>query len=250
MIAVRRAKDRYHVQHRRQEAWHTFYKSDRDNPFANGFGSLEIFTENSLPPGAGIPPDPQHDAEILTYVRKGALAHEDSTGCSGVISTGEFQHMTAGHGIRHRERNPSRDEWAQVFQIWFRPTQAGREPNREQKRFSAADRRGMFCVVGSPDARTGSLRLQEDVLIYSALLEAGQHVIHELPSGRSAWLHVVSGEAALAEVIVATGDGVGISGERAVSLTARESTELLLVDLEESKPIHSTMEGCHEPIRT
>jgi hypothetical protein len=94
-----------------------------------------------------------------------------------------------------------------------------------------AERRGLLCVVASPDGRTGSLHVHQDIRIYSTLLDAGQHVVHELRPGRGAWLHVVSGEATLGDLVLGTGDGVGLSGEPAVSFTAREATEILLVDL-------------------
>ena len=149
-------------------------------------------------------------------------------GRSGVIQAGEFQRMTAGRGLRHSETNASRTEWAHVFQIWLRPSEAGLEPGHEQKRFSAAERRGGLCVVASPDARRGSLRIHQDALVYSAMLDPGQHVIHELSQGRSAWLHLVQGEVTLGDIVLTTGDGAGVTAEPAVSLTAREETEILL----------------------
>lgn len=231
MITLRRAKERHHDCRRKQEVWLTFYSEDRADPLADGFGALEILNEDRVPPGAGVPRHRQHDAEIVTYVRKGALAYEDSIGRSGVIHAGEFQHMTAGRAVRHSETNASRSDWAHVFQIWLRPSEAGLEPIQEQKRFSAAERRGGLCVVASPDAQRGSLRVHQDALLYSAMLRPGQHVIHELADGRSAWLHLVEGEALLGDIVLTTGDGAGITGERAVSLTAREETEILLVDL-------------------
>jgi redox-sensitive bicupin YhaK (pirin superfamily) len=230
MITLRRAKERHHDR-RRREVWITFYAEDRADPLADGFGTLEMFNEDRLPPGAEVPRDPNHDAEIVTYVRKGALAYEDSMGRSGVIHAGEFQHMTTGRGIRHSETNASRSDWAHVFKIWLRPSEAGLAPSHEHKRFSAAERRGGLRVVASPDGQRGSLRVHQDALLYSAMLRPGQHVIHELSDGRSAWLHLVEGEAVLGDSVMTTGDGAGITGERAVSLTAREETEILLVDL-------------------
>jgi redox-sensitive bicupin YhaK (pirin superfamily) len=231
MITLRRNEERHHDLCRKQEVWHTFYPEDTADALADGFGTLEILDEDRLPPGARVARPPQHEAEIVTYVREGALAHEDSLGGSGVIHAGEFQCVTAGHGVRYSETNASRTDWAHVFQIWLRPSQAGLDPSHEQKRFCAAERRGMLCVVASPDGRRGSLRIRQDALLYSAMLDPGQHVVHELSQGRSAWLHLVQGEVALGDVILTTGDGAGVTAERAVSLTARAATEILLIDL-------------------
>lgn len=231
MIKLRRAKERHRDRSRKQEVWLTFFPQQDGDPLAGGFGPLEILDEGHLSPGGGVPRHPRHDAEIVTFVREGALAYEDSKGHSGLVQAGEFRLMTAGRGVRHRETNASRTHWAHVFQMWLRPVQADLEPSHEQKRFSSAERRGRLCVVASPDGRRGSLRIHQDALIYSALLDPGTHVVHELSLGRSAWLHLVLGEATLEEVVLSTGDGAGLTAERAVSLTAREETEILLLDL-------------------
>lgn len=233
MITLRRAEDRRHDRRRTQGAWQTFSPGDRADPLAEGFGGLALFNEHHLAPGAGVPRYPRHDAEIVTFVREGALAYEDSTGCSGVVHAGEFQRITAGRGLRHGERNASRTDWAHVFQSWLRPSEAGLEPGHEQKRFSTAERRGGLCVVASPDARRGSLRLHADALVYAAVLDPGQHVAHELSPGRRAWLHLVQGEVMFNDLVLTTGDGVGVAAERVVSFTAREETEILLLDLGE-----------------
>jgi redox-sensitive bicupin YhaK (pirin superfamily) len=231
MISLQRAKDRRHDRRRQREIWLTFSSLDRNDPLADGFGALETLDEERLEPGAGSVHRARRDAEIVTYVREGALAHDDSTGGAGVIFAGEFQLMTAGRGIRHSDTNASRTDGAQVFQLRLRPSEPGLEPSHEQKRFSTAERRGGLCVVASPDARRGSLRIHQDALMCSALLDSGQHVVHELAPGRSVWLHLVQGEVNLGDVVLSTGDGIGITAERSVSVTAREESEILLVDL-------------------
>lgn len=236
MIALRRGGERHRERSPDQEVWLTFNRLDPADLFAGGFGSLESLDESRLSPGAGAPRHPIQDAEIVTYVREGALAYEDSTGNSGVIPAGEFQCTTAGRTMRHRETNASRTDGAHILQIWLRPTEAELEPSREQRRFSTAQRRGVLCLVASPDARRQSLRIHQDTLIYSSLLDPGQHIVHQLEPEHSAWLHVVAGEATLGDDVLTTGDGAGIQSERAVSLTARSETEILLLDLNGRPP--------------
>lgn len=236
MITLRRAEERHHDRRRKREVWLTFFPRGEADPLAGGFGALEILDEVRLPPGACAPRRPYRDAEIVTYVRQGALACQNSTGGPAVVQAGEFQRTTAGRGMRHRETNASLTDWAQVFQISLRPAQADLEPGHEQKRFSAAERRGWPCIVGSPDGRRGSLLIHQDALVFSALLDPGKHVVHELLPGRSAWLHMVQGEAKLGDLVLTTGDSAGVTAERAVSLTAQEATEMLLLDLREPLP--------------
>jgi redox-sensitive bicupin YhaK (pirin superfamily) len=240
MINLRRAAERHHDKSRTLETWLTFHPEDQTDLQSDGFGDIEILNENRLAPGARISRVSGHDAEILTYVHEGALAYENSLGSSSIVQAGEFQRVTAGRGLHRHRTNASRNDWVHFFQIWLHPSEVDLDPGHEQKRFTTAQRRSGLCVVASFDARRGSLRIHQNALIYSALLDPGQHVVHELSQGRSAWLHVVQGEITLGDVVLSTGDGAGITAEPAVSLTASESSEILLVDLGEPVPkLHS-----------
>jgi redox-sensitive bicupin YhaK (pirin superfamily) len=243
MITLRRSLERHHDRSRKLETWLTFDARDLAARLSDGLGNIEILKECRLAPGAGVPRASEHDVVILTYVREGALAYENSLGSSGVLQAGEFQRVTTGRGLHHSQTNASRTDFAHFFQIWLRPPEVDLDPGHDQKRFTAAQRRGGLCVVASPDARRGSLRIHQDALIFSALLDPGQHVVRELSQGRSAWLHVVRGEVTLGDTVLGTGDGAGIAAERAVSLTAREESSILLVDLGEPTPKPLTKSG-------
>lgn len=235
MITLLKADERHHDRLRNHETWHTFYPFTRSDELSAGFGSLEALDEDRLPPGAGLERRPSRDADILTYVREGSLSHEDSMGRSCVMYASAFQCVTARSGVRHGETNASRKDWAHVFQLWLRPSRGATEPHQEQKRFVAAQRRGLLCLVASPDGRDGSLSIRQDALMYSSLLDVGHHLAHELTGTRRAWLHVVSGEGTLNDLVLRSGDGAGLTGERVVSFTATAPTEILLLDLGTSK---------------
>jgi hypothetical protein len=173
------------------------------------------------------------ESETVTYVLEGTLTQNDGMGRSDVIHTGEFQHMAAGRRIRYSEKNGSQTDEAHIFRMSLRPSEVEIDLTYEQKLFSVAERRGVLCAVASPDGRKGSLRLHQDTFIYSAILDVGQHVVHELPPGRIAWFHVVRGGTTLGDLSLATGDGVSVVGEPAISFTAQEQTEILLLDLRE-----------------
>jgi quercetin 2,3-dioxygenase len=235
LIRLCRSEQRRHVRRGRQEAWLTSFLENPGDPPGGAFGPLELLTEDRLPPGARIPRDIDRDGEIVTYVFEGTLTHNDPAGGSRIVRAGEFERVSAAGRIRNRDRNRSRNDWAHVFQIRLRPHSNGKpgglKSSREQKRFSAAERRGILCVVASQDGRNGSLCIHQDALIHSALLSLGQHIVHELSHQRSAWLHVVRGEVALGDIVLSQGDGAGIGAAPAVSLTARAESELLLLDL-------------------
>jgi hypothetical protein len=228
MITLRRAEER----RKKQEAWLTFDTQDRKGAFAGGFGTLETLNEGRFPPLLTIR-QPRQDREIITYVREGSLAYENSLGQLGIIRAGEFQRVTSGCGIRYNETNISPTDWAHVFQICLRSEMLGLQPGHEQKRFSTAERRGLCCVVASPDGRRGSLKIHQNSLLISTILEWGQHIVHPLAPGRGAWLHVVEGQITLGNHTLSGGDGAGILTEHAVSVIANGPAELLLLEVEE-----------------
>jgi redox-sensitive bicupin YhaK (pirin superfamily) len=236
MINLRRSNQRAVERIDGSDVWSTFASNASSTPceagdaWANGFGVLESLRDVVLRPGGRWSHAPR-EGEVVTYVRHGNVTFDDSTGASGVIAAGEFRRVTSRRGVRYGESNASSVDTAQVFQLCFAPQGAGLEPGWEQRRFWAANRRRWPCLVAAPDGRRGSLLLHQDALVYSALLTRGRHVVHELLTGRRAWVHLVDGAVVLDDVVLSTGDGAGVDGEGAVSLTAREESEILLVDL-------------------
>jgi len=232
MITLRRATERRHVLRGEQDTWITFFpRDDRSGPGAVFLDVLVSFDEMRLAPGSGSGSHRRDEAEVITYVYAGALTQEDSTGRSGVIQAGEFQRMTTGGRVRYKETNASRNDWVHIFRIALHSSEVGLDGAHEQKRFTAGQRHNLLCVVASRDGRMGSLRIHQDALIFSSILDPGHHIFHELLPGRSVWLHVVSGEARLNDVVLTRGDGAGVTTEPSVSLTAQVNTEILLVDL-------------------
>lgn len=247
MIILRRSAERRYSRRRKQQFWQTFYDDDRSDALTEGFGALEILNEYLLPPGVDVPRHPRRDTEMIIYVRKGALTQEDSTGRTGLIFAGEFQRMTTGRRFQYSERNASRVNRTHLFRILLRPSQSDRDYTCAQKYFSLAERRGVPCIVASGDGRKGSLAIHSNALIYSAIIDVGQHLVHELVQGRMAWLHIVRGETALNDLVLTDGDGVGITAEPAVSFTAREESEVLLIDLSAQPAREEESASCDTP---
>src|SRR3569833_3767159 len=83
--------------------------------------------------------------EIITYVREGAITHQDSLGNKGRTEAGDVQVMSAGSGIRHAEYNLEPVK-TPLFQIWIAPTQQGGQPCWGAKPFPQDDRSGKFVL--------------------------------------------------------------------------------------------------------
>jgi redox-sensitive bicupin YhaK (pirin superfamily) len=139
--------------------------------------------------------------------------------------------MSAGTGVVHSEFNPSNSESTRFLQVWVEPEARGGAPGYEQKHFPQEERRGRPRLVASREGRDGSIGLRQDTDVYAATLAPGETLRHELAPGRRAWLQVVRGELALGDRLLAEGDGASFTDEPAVSLEAKDESELLLFDL-------------------
>ncbi len=209
----------------------SFDPADEADRFRHGFRALEALNEESPNPAMSLHPHREADLEIVTYVREGSLVHQDEAGALGRLQAGEFRRTSAGRQVRLRVINGSLLNPAHVFQSLITPDGNELEPGTEQKRFPAADREGVLRLVASSDGREGSLRIQQDLRMYSSILLIGHHLVHELGKGRAAWLHVIKGRVQLHEHFLGTGDAAALEDERAASFTAQIPSEVLLFDL-------------------
>lgn len=230
MITLRRAQQRYDNRRGKEAAWLTFYAQAADDELANGFGTLEALDEIRIAHSTTVKASTPRCPETVTYVVTGTLAYEGLLGHWGILRAGEFRCVAVPAGVQHGAANASLSDSTHLFQIGLQ-AKGAHDPSEEQRRFSTADRQDRLCLVAAADTYGEALRLHQDASVYSALLHSGQHLVHELRSERRAWLHVVSGEVALNDLILTGGDGAGVSAERAVAFTARAPAEILLIDV-------------------
>src|SRR6185437_6728295 len=85
------------------DAKHHFSFGSHYDPDNMGWGSLRVWNDDTIQPGTGFPTHPHANMEIITYVREGAITHQDSLGNEGRTEAGDVQVMSAGTGIRHAE---------------------------------------------------------------------------------------------------------------------------------------------------
>lgn len=231
MITLRKSIERRYSRISSGETWETFDRENPRDPFRGGFRTLESLSERVLAPGRDAAVESAESVEILTYAWRGDVAQEDSSGASQLLGQGEWSRTSARSGSTHRTVNGSQTEPARSFQCRFTPDRGSLKTPPEKRRFPVAEQRGVLRLVFSPDGSHASLRLRQNARVYSSVLDPGHHVIHELTEGRAAWLQVLGGRVQLIDEVLRAGDGASFVGESAVSITAREPSEILLVDL-------------------
>ncbi len=231
MITIRHGDDRGRVVLDWLDSRHSFSFGHYYDPKHMGFRALRVINDDRVSPGGGFATHPHRDMEIITYVLDGTLEHADSLGNGSEIRAGEVQRMTAGTGVTHSEFNHSQVAPVHLLQIWILPAEKGLAPSYEQRAFTPEEKRGGLTLVAARDGRDGALTVHQDAEIYAALLDAGKSVSHRLAAGRHAWLHLAHGAVVLNGHALAEGDGVAVSDEEVLAISAETDAELLLFDL-------------------
>jgi redox-sensitive bicupin YhaK (pirin superfamily) len=231
MLKIRKADDRGHFDMGWLDTYHTFSFSEYyDDQWVN-FRNLRVMNEDRVAEGMGFGMHPHRDMEIVTIVLSGSLQHKDSMGNSEVILPGEVQRMSAGTGVFHSEFNPSPTEPVHLYQIWILPAKHGVTPSYEQTKFDLDTAKNQLMLVASPDGAKGSVTIGQDVKLYRSKLEKGKSLDLPLAEGRSAWLQVISGDLTVNGEKLVTSDGVGLTQEASIAISANEDSEFLLFDL-------------------
>jgi quercetin 2,3-dioxygenase len=212
------------------KAKHHFSFASYADPKRMQWGALRVWNDDEIAAGSGFPPHPHADMEIITYVRDGAITHEDSLGNKGRTEAGDVQVMSAGSGIRHAEYN-AEDETTRIFQIWIIPDARGGAPSWGARPFPKGDRSGRFVALASGREGGGdALRIRADACVLGATLKAGETVDYPLGAKRHAYLVPAAGAIEVNGVRVDARDGVAIRDEANVVIKAIDDAEVVLVD--------------------
>lgn len=213
------------------DAKHHFSFAGYHDPARMGWGALRVWNDDAIEARTGFPPHSHADMEIITYVREGAITHEDNLGNKGRTVAGDVQVMSAGTGIQHAEYNRE-SETTRIFQIWILPDRQGEPPAWGAKPFPKGDRSGRFVALASGDAADAdALPIRSDARVLGASLKAGESTEYAFAdASRHGYLVPAHGRVEVNGLALAARDGAAIRDEAVLRITALEDSELVLVD--------------------
>ena len=230
MIDVRPFNSLGRANHGWLDARHHFSFANYHHPARMGWGSLRVWNDDTIQPRSGFPPHPHSDMEIITYVRSGAISHQDSQGNQGRTEAGDVQVMSAGSGIAHAEYNLE-DEVTRIFQIWILPSEKGGAPSWGARPFPKGERSGRFVPLASGFAADAdALAIRADARVLGATIKAGDTVEYPLGKDRRAYLVPATGALEIEGARVNARDGAAIADVETLAVTALEDSEVVLVD--------------------
>lgn len=211
------------------KARHHFSFAGYHDPARMAWGRLRVWNDDEIAPKSGFPPHPHADMEIITYVRTGAITHEDSMGNKGRTGAGDVQVMSAGTGVRHSEYNVE-DEITTLFQIWIQTDKPGAAPSWGARPFPKSDRSGRFQVLASGMDGDDALKINADARVLGATLQSGETITYPLGEGRHAYLVPAAGQVEVNGVKLDARDGAAIRDEAEIAIKALADAELVMVD--------------------
>ncbi|HEX7464075.1 MAG TPA: pirin family protein [Actinomycetota bacterium] len=210
--------------------WHYSFDTYFDPEYVQ-FGTLRVFNDDRLVPGAIWPMHPHKDIEGLTYVVEGSFRHQDDVGgAPGPLPAGSVQRMTLGSGAWHSEQNASETEGVRFIQMWIMPNERGLAPGVEQKVFTKEDRTDTLLEVISGDGGDAVL-VHQDARVFVSHLTAGASVVRAVGEGRGVYLYVIEGDVAVNGERMETGAAAQIRDEPRMTIEAATGSELILVDV-------------------
>ena len=231
MIELRPYQQLGGAQHGWLDTRHHFSFADYYDSKRMQWGNLRVWNDDTIAPHSGFPRHPHRDMEIITYVRKGAITHEDNLGNRGRTKAGDVQVMSAGTGIAHSEMNEEENP-TQIFQIWIMPDEKDLPPVWGTKPFPKSGRGGSFVTLASGmSADADALPIRTNARLVAATLKAGQSAEYHMAAGRKAYLVPASGQIDVNGVLAAVGDGVAVRDERLLMVSALKDSEIVLVDV-------------------
>jgi quercetin 2,3-dioxygenase len=241
-VDVRRKDERFATDLGWLDSKHSFSFGHHYDAANTHFGLLLVNNDDIVSPGTGFETHPHRDMEIVTWVLRGQLVHQDSQGHNGIIYPGLAQRMSAGTGILHSEKNdawrlsgaPEHTDPVHFVQMWVVPDEGGITPGYEQLEIDdELLKGGLVPVASGMDAHrdAAAIRIKNRyAALYAARLSPGQSV--ELPQAPFVHLFVAEGDVALEGAgPLAAGDAVRITASGGQRVTATVPSEVLVWEM-------------------
>lgn len=212
------------------DAKHHFSFASYHDAARMGWGALRVWNDDTIAANTGFPPHPHSDMEIITYVREGAITHQDNLGNKGRTEAGDVQVMSAGTGIQHAEYNLEPGT-TRIFQIWIIPDARGGAPTWGSKPFPKGDRSGRFVTLASGmPGDEDALPIRANARVLGLNLAAGETAQYDFGGNRFGYLVPAKGTIEVNGERIEARDGAAIRNEGTITVKALDDAEVVLVD--------------------
>ncbi len=223
-----------HINHGWLDARHHFSFGNYYDEKRLGFGSLFVINDDKISASSGFNTHQHKNMEIITYVREGAITHQDNIGNIGRIESGDVQVMSAGTGIFHSEYNLEKED-TKLYQIWIKPSQLNIIPHWETKNFpkKILDNELAVFVSGQTQHKNKDiLHIYQDAAIYGGRIKSGSKIIQTIKY--QAYILASLGSFTINGMNMKQGDGAEVFGTKTLNISSDSDAEILVIDVPNS----------------
>ena len=230
---IHKASDRGQANFGWLKSHHSFSFGSYYDPNKMQFGALRVLNDDWVEAGAGFPRHGHRDMEIVSIPLSGDLKHEDSTGTSAVIRSGDVQVMSAGTGIEHSEFNASDDQAVAFLQIWVMPRERGVAPRYQQVSLPEPFPAQRWVQLVSPNEGAEGVFVHQDAWFFMAELGESQQLSYVLqrPKTHGVYLFVLEGELNAGELALSRRDAAGIWEVDEFTIRANSVAKVLAIEV-------------------
>lgn len=222
-------------------AKYSFSFANYYDPNKTGFGFLRVLNDDIIAPGKGFDTHPHNNMEIITIPLRGAIAHKDSSGGEGIITSGEVQIMSAGKGVYHSEKNASETDDINLLQLWIHPKEKDITPRYDQRKFEL-EKNKLTKIVSFRDEN--SLWINQDSELYLAEYDKGVVTnFNSINENSYVYLFIIEGEIEIISkgeslindsnnMTLSKRDAIGIIETTEIQIKIKENSKLLFIDMD------------------
>ncbi len=201
------------------------------NSLDYGLYQLGRFDHTLIKGGTVVKMHPHKNDEILSYIRKGKMTHEDSNGNIVEINNSYLMMMNSGSGIFHEETVPENGEDVEMIQIFIRPEKDDLEPRVQFHKFENVNSENDWRLVGGNSNSSAPLIINSDILVKDIHLT--QNTKLTIPEHKIGLLYVFAGDINANDEFLEKGDSIVFNED--VEIEMLSPSDLVYFEMDKNK---------------
>tara|TARA_B110000046_G_C12895847_1_gene356398 strand:+ start:104 stop:808 length:705 start_codon:yes stop_codon:yes gene_type:complete len=195
------------------------------------FGVLRVLNDDIIHAKGGFGKHSHTDMEIISYIVKGEITHQDSMGNSEILKRGEVQYLSAGTGITHAEFNENESEALRLLQIWIVPPKKSLTPLYGSHKFDESESKNKILGIVSSVNGKAKIKIHQDINIYVSRLEKNNRLDFEIDENRQVYFVQIEGTSLVNNIELNHGDAMEIRDELSIDILAISNSHCLFIEM-------------------
>lgn len=208
-------------------------------------GPLSVVDHATLDVGTVVAMHEHVNDEIFSYLWRGVMLHEDSTGQRVELTPRRLMMMNAGKRFFHEESTPTIP--VEMLQIFIRPEATDLAPQVQFYERPASFTDGQWHLLGGPAGSNAPLLIRNQVFVYDAHPQAGVELAIPTVTGFQQWVYVMDGAITVGDHMLTKGDAISDPSAALPTLHAKSAATVVAFLTNPAAP--ASLAGSHSGYR-